>query len=93
MNEDCKYKHVVKLPWIAVLIWTVILAFAFHAYPMKSIVNEIVRLFLFGVSWWFLFQSIDERASEYRRKILFKSPDLKSAFIRGKLAEWDAVDD
>ena len=93
MSEDFKYKHVVKIPWVVTFIWTVILAFAFKAYPTDSVFYEIVRLFLFGVSWWFLFQSIDERASEYRRQVLFKNPDLKRAYISNKLAEWGSGDD
>lgn len=93
MNEDFKYKHVVKLPWIAAFLWTILLAFAFQAYPMESIFYEIIRLFLFGASWWFLFQSLDQWASEYRRKVLFQNPDLKRAYIASKLAEWDAKDE
>lgn len=89
MDEDFKYKHVVKVPWIAAFLWTVLLTLAFQAYPLDSYVYEVVRLFLFGVSWWFLFQSLDNWAAEYRRKVLFKNPDLKNAYISNKLAEWN----
>ncbi|MEW6332480.1 MAG: hypothetical protein AB1560_13565 [Pseudomonadota bacterium] len=89
MDEDFKYKHVGKIPWVAAFLWTVLLAFAFRAYPMESYFYELVRLFLFGTSWWFLFQSIDEWVVKYRRKILFKNPDLKNAYISNKLSEWN----
>jgi len=93
VSEDFKYKHITKLPWIVVICWTAILTWAFKLIPLTSYFDDFVRLFIFGISWWFLFQIIDERVTEYRRKILFKNPDIKSAYISNKLAEWNAEDD
>lgn len=90
MNEDFRYKHIVKLPWFASAIWTAIMAIAFQIYPIESTIYEFMRLFIFGASWWFLFQSIDNWATQYRRKILFKNPELKKAYITNKLSEWEA---
>ena len=89
-SEEFKYKHVTKVPWIATLIWTALLAWIFGLYPMSSFLSSFLRLFLFGVSWWFLFQSLDEIATHYRRRILFKTPELKSAYIASKLADWES---
>ena len=89
-SDDFKYKHVTKLPWIAVSLWTLILARVFSSYPVHDFLDSFVRLFLFGLSWWFLFQFLDERAAKYRRKVLFKTPELKDAYIASRLAEWDA---
>jgi hypothetical protein len=91
--KEFKYKHITKLPWFATIIWTVILAWLFRSFPVNSFLDLFVRLFLFGVSWWFLFQFLDERAARYRRKILFQTPELKSAYIANKLAEWESESD
>lgn len=89
MDDDFKFRHVRKVPWVIAAIYTAVLTLAFKHFPAASYFGDFLRLFIFGLGWWFGFQSFDEIASRYRRKQIFRDPDLKREFIRQQVSEWE----
>ena len=92
MDENFKYKHVTKLPWIYAACWTALFAGLVELKPITSFWDAFWRLFVFGTIWWFSFQTLDAWAAEYRRRILFKTTTSRNEYIAKKLSEWGADD-
>jgi hypothetical protein len=87
MNEAFIYKHITKLGWYVNIILVLIFAWAFMEYPSNSILGFAIRLYIFGFLWWLIFESFDHLATKYRKRILFRSPEIMHAYINQKMEE------
>lgn len=81
------YKHITKLGWFVNFVLTLFFAWAFIKYPLNSFLDSVIRLYVFGFIWWFIFSIFDDYAVKYRKKILFKSPEIKREYIKNKIEE------
>ena len=91
MNEstrDLIYKHITKLPWIGMAVWTALLAWGFQQFPTETYSGNFLRLFLFGLSFHVGFYALDDHvAVKFRRKVLLSTPGLRAACIQNILEE------
>ena len=86
-SEILIYKHITKLPWIAVLLYTILFSWIFN-FGSVDFIDKFVRLLIFGFGWWLIFEGIDQFiVVKYRTKILARDPDIKRHMILNKVSE------
>ena len=73
ISREFKYKHIPKLPWLAVIILTLVFVTINEYIPLSFSYEWYIRFFIFGLLWWFIFQSLDELVVvRFRRKVLYQ---------------------
>ena len=82
------YKHITKLPWLVTIPYTLIAAWIIVQNYGDSFLDTVIRLYVFGIVWWFLFQYFDEYvAVKYRKKVLLNNPGIRAEYIKKKMQE------
>jgi hypothetical protein len=87
-TEELVYKHITKLPWIGLAIWSTLMTWAFGLLQLETYFSNVMRHFLFGLSCIFLWFFLDDRtAARFRRRVLLSTPGLREATIQNILEE------
>ena len=90
-TEDFIYKHIPKLGYLVNILVTLFFAWGFSEFPSDSFIFFVIRLYVFGFVWWFVFALCDKYTVKYRTKILIRTPELKDTIIRNKINEIEEI--